>query len=249
MAAPAGRAPLELGVDGLVSRPYVDMTLQMMADFGVAAERENYEFFRLAPATYRSRTYVIEPDASTASYFFAAASLVGGRVHVPGLRRRGCLQGDIRFLDILEAMGCTVRDEDDGVTVDGPPALHGLTVDMGDISDTFMTLAAIAPFATSPVTITGIGNVRLKESDRIAAVEANLRRVGVRTESGPDYLCVLPGTPTGAHSVPPGDPRRAMSFAVLRLRGPGIGGDDPGCVAKTCPEFFDLFTSCEQEPD
>ena len=215
MAAPLARAPLAVTVDGLVSRPYVDMTLAMMAQFGVEAERDDYTSFRLRPATYQARDYDVEPDASTASYFFAAAAITGGRVTVPGLRRRGGLQGDVRFVDVLEAMGCRVSDGDDGLTVEGPRAagtgthvgteapapLAGLTVDMADISDTFMTLAAIAPFASSPVTITGIANVRLKESDRIAAMEDGLRRAGVRTESGPDHLRVLPGAPRGAPST------------------------------------------------
>jgi 3-phosphoshikimate 1-carboxyvinyltransferase len=248
MAAPAGRAPLELDVEGLVSRPYVDMTVTMMAHFGVAAERDGHAFFRVAPAAYASRTYAIEPDASTASYFFAAAAVTGGRVHVRGLRRDGCLQGDVRFLDVLEAMGCAVRDAGDGTTVAGPPALQGLAVDMGDIPDTFMTLAAIAPFATSPVTITGIGNVRVKESDRIAAMEVNLRELGVRTESGPDFLRVLPGAPVGTRIDPHGDHRIAMAFAVLGLRVPGVVIDDPDCVAKTCPGFFSLWAAVEQEP-
>ena len=129
----------------------------------------------VTPGAYAGREYDVEPDASTASYFFAAAAVTGGRVKVLGLHREGALQGDVAFLDVLECMGCTVADEPDGVLVAGPAALAGLTVDMSDISDTFMTLAAIAPLATSPVTITGIGNVRLKESDRIAAMEENLR--------------------------------------------------------------------------
>ena len=253
MAAPLARRPLELTVDGLVSRPYVDMTLAMMAQFGVEAEatrpgdgRDDAAVFRVAPGAYRGRAYQIEPDASTASYFFAAAGLTGGRVRVPGLHRSGGLQGDMRFLDILEAMGCSVTDEPKGVTVQGPLALAGIEVDMSDISDTFMTLAALAPYAASPVTITGIANVRVKESDRIAAVESNLRALGVRTESGPDRLRVFPGTPAGARIDPHGDHRIAMSFAVLGLRAPGVVIDDPGCVSKTCPSFFELWAALEQ---
>jgi 3-phosphoshikimate 1-carboxyvinyltransferase len=246
LAAPLGQAPLELTVDGLVSRPYVDMTLAMMAQFGVEAERRGHEHFRVGPAAYGGRDYAVEPDASTASYFFAAAAVTGGRVRVLGLRRGGCLQGDLRFLDVLAAMGCTVSDDPGGVTVAGPAAPAGLTVDMGDISDTFMTLAAVAPFASSPVTMTGIANVRLKESDRIAAMMANLTRLAIKTESGPDFLRVFPGTPTGGHIDAHGDHRVAMSFAVLGLRAPGVVIEGPGCVAKTCPTFFKLWTGLEQ---
>ena len=253
MAAPLARNPLELTVDGLVSRPYVDMTLAMMARFGVEAEEAHHgtrggggSVFRVAPGVYRGSACEIEPDASTASYFFAAAALTGGRVRVPGLRRAGGLQGDVRFLDVLEAMGCSVTDEPAGVSVQGPVALAGIEVDMGDISDTFMTLAALAPFASSPVAITGIANVRVKESDRIAAMEANLQALGVRTESGPDRLRVFPGAPAGARIDPHGDHRIAMAFAVLGLRTPGVVIDDPGCVSKTCPSFFELWGALEQ---
>jgi 3-phosphoshikimate 1-carboxyvinyltransferase len=245
MAAPLGRAPLELRVDGLVSRPYVTMTLRMMEQFGVRPQDAGGDRFVVAPGSYAGREYDVEPDASTASYFFAAAA-VAGRVQVLGLHREHALQGDVAFLDVLECMGCTVDDDPEGVRVAGAAALAGLTVDMADIPDTFMTLAAIAPLATSPVTVTGIGNVRLKESDRIAAVEENLRRTGVKTESGPDWLRVFPGTPRGASVDPHDDHRIAMAFSVLGLRVPGIVIEDPGCVAKTCPTFFDLWTALEQ---
>jgi len=249
MAAPLGRTPLDLNVDGLVSRPYVTMTVRMMRQFGVAAEASGDERFVVAPGAYAGRDYAIEPDASTASYFFAAAAATGGRVQVLGLHPASALQGDVGFLDVLEAMGCEVTDDAEGVRVAGPAALAGLTVDMSDISDTFMTLAAVAPLAASPVTITGIGNVRLKESDRIAAVEANLRRLEVPTESGADWLRVFPATPRGARIDPQGDHRIAMAFSVLGLRVPGIVVDDPRCVDKTCPTFFDLWTKLEQGTD
>ena len=245
LAAPLARAPLTIVVDGLVSRPYVDMTLAMMAQFGVVADRHGYSSFHVIPAAYRGHAYRIEPDASTATYFFAAAAVVPGRVTVAGLQRRGSLQGDVRFLDVLEAMGCTVDEGDGGVSVEGPDALSGLTVDMADIPDAFMTLAAIAPFATSPVTVTGIGNVRLKESDRVAAVVEGLGRLGVRTEAGSDRLTIFPGRPHGALIDPHGDHRIAMSFSVLGLRTPGVVIDDPDCVRKTCPPFFDLWEALE----
>ena len=245
MAAPLGRAPLDLRVEGLVSRPYVTMSLRMMERFGAGPESVAGDRFVVVPGHYAGREYDVEPDASTASYFFAAAA-VAGRVQVLGLHREHALQGDVAFLDVLECMGCTVDDAPEGVRVAGPAALAGLTVDMTDIPDTFMTLAAIAPVATSPVTVTGIGNVRLKESDRIAAMEENLRRTGVKTESGADWLRVYPCTPRGAAVDPRGDHRIAMAFSVLGLRVPGILIEDPACVAKTCPTFFDLWAALEQ---
>ncbi len=245
MAAPLGRAPLDLCVDGLVSRPYVAMSLRMMDAFGAGPESVAGDRFVVAPGRYTGREYEVEPDASTASYFFAAAA-AAGRVQVLGLHREHALQGDVAFLDVLECMGCAVDDAPEGVRVTGPATLAGLTVDMADIPDTFMTLAAIAPLATSPITVTGIGNVRLKESDRIAAMEENLRRTGVKTESGADWLRVFPGTPRGASVDPRGDHRIAMAFSVLGLRVPGIVIEDPSCVAKTCPTFFDLWSALEQ---
>ena len=247
MAAPLGRAPLDLRVDGLVSRPYVAMTLRMMERFGAGAATATDDHYVVLPGRYGCRDYAVEPDASTASYFFAAAA-TGGRVQVLGLHRADPLQGDVAFLDVLEAMGCAVSDEPEGVAVAGPASLAGLTVDMADIPDTFMTLAAIAPLATSPVTITGIGNVRLKESDRVAVMEENLRRAGVKTKSGADWLRVFPCTPHGAAIDPHGDHRIAMAFSVLGLRVPGIVIDDPACVAKTCPTFYDLWAALEQGP-
>ena len=237
MAAPLGRAPLDLRVDGLVSRPYVTMTLRMMESFGARADLVAGDRFVVAPGSYAGREYDVEPDASTASYFFAAAA-VAGRVQVLGLHREQALQGDVAFLDVLECMGCTVDDAPEGVRVAGPAALAGLTVDMSDIPDTFMTLAAIAPLATSPVTVTGIGNVRLKESDRIAAVEENLGRTGVKTESGPDWLRVFPGTPRGASIDPHDDHRIAMAFSVLGLRVPGIVDRGPRLRRQDLPHVL-----------
>jgi 3-phosphoshikimate 1-carboxyvinyltransferase len=257
MAAPLARAPLDIVVSDLVSRPYVDMTCAMMADFGVAVGRDGHSRFRVAsPAAYHGRDYAVEADASTASYFFAAAAVCGGQVTVRGLARATSLQGDLRFLGALERMGCRVADGPDGVTVAGPAAppgdaaampapLDGLTIDMSDFPDVFMTLAAVAPFARRPVTITGIANVRVKESDRIASVAENLRRLGIEVDSGPDWLRVAPGTPRGAGIDSHGDHRIAMSFAVIGLRVPGVVIEGAEAVSKTCPEFFELWRRLE----
>jgi 3-phosphoshikimate 1-carboxyvinyltransferase len=246
LAAPLTRRALEIEVKRLVSRPYVEMTCALMERFGVRVLRQSSSRFSVPKeARYAATELAIEPDASSASYFFAAAALLGGRVYVAGVDRAGSLQGDTRFLDVLEEMGCTVDAGHDGVAVQGPAALSGLTVDMSDISDTFMSLAAIAPFADAPVTITNIANVRVKESDRIAAVEDNLRRLGVRTESGTDFLRIEPATPHGATIDCHSDHRVAMAFSVLGLRVPGVVIDDPACVAKTFPDFFDRFAALE----
>ena len=242
MAAPLAKQPVELGTSVSVSKPFIDMTVRMMEEFGVTVKQDGYERFRIsAPSPYHGRTYAIEADASTASYFFGAAAITGGTVHARRISRRDSLQGDARFPDILEAMGCTVTERDDGVSVTGPRRLRGITADLGDISDTAMTLACVAPYADSPTTIQNIGHIRLQESDRIAALATNLQQMGIRTEAGPDSLTVYPGTPHGAVIDPFGDHRIAMAFSMMGLATPGVGVSDPECVAKTCPEFYDLL--------
>lgn len=239
LMAPLTRDGLEIVVTGMVSRPYVDMTVRMMADFGVEVVREG-DVFRVAPQRYAPHDYRIEPDASTASYFFAAAALTGRTVTVPGLGPRA-LQGDVEFVRVLERMGAEVRVGDEGVTVTGTGTLRGLEVNMRDISDTMPTLAAIAPFADGPVRITDVGNTRVKECDRLEACATNLRRLGVDAVTGPDWIEIRPGTPRPAVVDCHADHRIAMSFAVTGLRTPGLELDDPGCVRKTFPGFHETL--------
>ena len=224
---------------GLVSRPYVDMTVRVMAAFGARVDQEG-GLYRVLEAPYRARRYVIEPDASAASYFLAAAAITGGRVRIEGLGR-GSLQGDVDFLDVLERMGADVRWEDDAVEVRGTGRLRGLTVDLADLSDTAQTLAAVAVFADTPTRVTGIGFIRGKETDRIGAVVRELRRAGIEAEEESDGFVVHPGTPQPATIETYDDHRMAMSFALLGLRSPGISIADPGCVAKTFPGFWTAF--------
>jgi 3-phosphoshikimate 1-carboxyvinyltransferase len=241
MASPLARQTMEISTHLLVSRPYIDMTLGLMERFGVRTERRGYDWFRIeAPRQYQALDYVVEPDASTASYFFASAAVTGGTVTVPHFTRRG-LQGDARFLDVIESMGASVRDTGAAVTVTGPPRLRGVSVDMGDISDTVMSLACIAPYAEGPTEITGIGHIRLKESDRITSVARGLQSMDVRVEEGPDFIRVFPSRPMGAPIATYDDHRIAMAFSVMGLMTPGVVIKDPSCVSKTCPEFFDLF--------
>ncbi|MGW6690388.1 3-phosphoshikimate 1-carboxyvinyltransferase [Streptomyces sp. NPDC054961] len=240
MAAPLMGGPLTVDVPRLVSRPYVDMTLALMRQFGARVEEEGGAI-TVHPGGYAATDLTIEPDASTASYFFAAAAVTGRTVRVRGLGTAS-LQGDTAFVDVLRLAGARVRrtgewTEVTGTGGDGAPLRGGFTVDMGDISDTFMTMAAIAPLADAPVTITGIAHARLKESDRIAAVAGNLRALGIRVEEGPDRITVHPGTTGPATIACHRDHRIAMSFSVLGLRVPGITLDDPACVAKTFPGF------------
>ncbi|MDG9706452.1 3-phosphoshikimate 1-carboxyvinyltransferase [Streptomyces sp. DH37] len=240
MAAPLMRTPLAVRTRGLVSRPYVDMTLALMRHFGAEAAEDPAGTIRVRPGGYAASDLTIEPDASTASYFFAAAAVTGRTVTVPGLGRDS-LQGDLRFVEVLRRTGARVETTEAATTVTGTGRLRGgFAVDMGDISDTFMTLAAIAPLADAPITIHGIGHARLKESDRIAAVARNLRSCGVDTEEGPDRLTVHPGRPAAARISCHRDHRIAMAFSVLGLRAGGtLTLDDPDCVGKTFPGFHE----------
>ncbi|MFF7525312.1 3-phosphoshikimate 1-carboxyvinyltransferase [Streptomyces pseudovenezuelae] len=242
LLGPLTRRGLRIRVTDLVSAPYVEITLAMMRAFGVEVTRED-DVFVVPPGGYRATTYAIEPDASTASYFFAAAALTpGAEVTVPGLGT-GALQGDLGFVDVLRQMGAEVSVGADATTVRGTGELRGLTVAMRDISDTMPTLASIAPFASGPVRIEDVANTRVKECDRLEACAQNLRRLGVRVATGPDWIEIHPGTaPSDRTRIETyGDHRIVMSFAVTGLRIPGISFDDPGCVRKTFPGFHEAF--------
>jgi 3-phosphoshikimate 1-carboxyvinyltransferase len=217
----------------LVSVPYLEMTAAVMLSFGAQVEGLD-----VRTGGYRGCAYAVEPDASAASYFLGAAAITGGRITVQGLGT-GSLQGDVRFADVLERMGATVDRSPDRITVTGTGTLHGVDVDMVDISDTAQTLAAVAVHADGPTRVRGIGFIRGKETDRIAAVVTELRRAGIDAVEEPDGFSVHPGTPAPTRFRTYDDHRMAMSLALLGLRSPGIEIDDPGCVRKTYPGFFD----------
>lgn len=242
LLGPLTREGLRITVTDLVSVPYVEITIAMMRAFGVEVGREG-DSFLVPPGGYRATTYAVEPDASTASYFFAAAAATGGEVTVPGLGE-GALQGDLGFVDVLRRMGARVTVGRDATTVRGTGELRGVTVNMRDISDTMPTLAAIAPFASGPVRIEDVANTRVKECDRLEACAENLRRLGVEVATGPDWIEIQPAPadgPTGTEIKSYGDHRIVMSFAVTGLRVPGVSFDDPGCVRKTFPGFHEAF--------
>ncbi len=221
----------------LVSEPYVAMTGEVLAAFGGRLERPDARTFHLPGTGLHGRDYAIEPDASAASYLLAAAALTGGRVRVPGLGA-GSRQGDVGFAQVLARMGAEVRIDDAGIEVVGTGRLHGIEVDLGDMSDTAQTLAAVAVAADGPTRITGIGFIRAKETDRIAAMVTELTRLGIDAREEPDGLVIHPGTPRPGIVATYDDHRMAMSFALLGLTTPGIRIADPGCVAKTFPDYF-----------
>jgi 3-phosphoshikimate 1-carboxyvinyltransferase len=230
---------IELTTD-LVSVPYVDLTLSTMAAFGAQVDRPDPRRFEVRPGGYRGTRYPIEPDASAASYFLAAAAITGGRVRVAGLTA-DAQQGDAGFADVLAAMGAEVVRDDEGIEVRGTGHLEGIDVDLGDLSDTAQTLAAVAVFASGPTRVRGIGFIRRKETDRIGAVVTELRRLGIRAHEEPDGFLIEPGEPQPGRVRTYDDHRMAMSFALLGLVAPGIEIADPGCVAKTFPTYFDVL--------
>ena len=243
LAASCARAETVIRVEGpILSAPYIEMTVTMVRQFGgtlhVSDDGREYRIpggqKLTSPGVYR-----VEPDASAASYFFAAAAVTGGRVRVENLGL-DALQGDVTFVDVLEAMGCTVVRHATFIEVAGPATLSGVTVDMNAISDTVMTLAAIAPFASSPTVIENVAHIRHKETDRLSALVAELTRLGVEVEERTDGLTIYPAKCLHPATIQTYDDHRmAMAFAITGLKSPGVVIDNPACVAKTFPEFFE----------
>jgi 3-phosphoshikimate 1-carboxyvinyltransferase len=243
MIAPYAKKPVEVSLStGLNSKPYVEMTLSIMRDFGVEIQKDENRSFRIPIKHYQPRTiYEIESDASAASYFFAAPAICGGTVRVENIFLNS-KQGDMAFLDVLRQMGCAISEKDRSITVTGPPELLGMDVDMRDIPDTAQTLAVLAPFASSPTRIRGIASARVKETDRIHATGTELARLGVRVEEHADGLTIHPCR----HFVPAtiqtyNDHRMAMAFSLAGLRVSGVTIENPDCVSKTFPNFFGVL--------
>ncbi|HSB55520.1 MAG TPA: 3-phosphoshikimate 1-carboxyvinyltransferase, partial [Gemmatimonadales bacterium] len=238
LVGPHAREGIEVRVThGPVSRPYIDITLDTMASFGVQAERDGYAWFKVPGGQrYRAGRHRVEPDCSQAGYFWAAAAVTASTVSVRGARR-GSRQGDIRILEILERMGCRVSSETDGVAVSGGP-LSAVEVDMADIPDVVPTLAVTAAYARGRTVIRNVAHLRGKESDRLAAVSAGLARMRVRSGCDADTLWVDGGQPHGAAIDCCNDHRIAMSFAVAGLKTPGMAILDESCVQKSFPTFW-----------
>lgn len=240
LAAPAIDGGLTIELTGeVVSAPYIAMTIAVMEAFGATVEVTDGRLFAVAEGGYTATDYAIEPDASAASYFFAAAAVSGGRVAIDGLGTAS-LQGDLGFVQVLESMGAHVVQTATRTEVTGTGLLNGVSVDLRDLSDTAPTLAAIAPLASAPVTATGIGFIRRKESDRIAAVVTELQRLGVDATDDGDGFTVVPGPVTATTVDTYDDHRIAMAFTVLGLVVAGVQIADPQCVSKTFVDYFDV---------
>ena len=233
------RTDVEITVsDDLISKPYVAMTVAALAEMGVQVEQEGYTRFVVRSGQkFRGGSVVVEPDASGMSYFLGAAAILGGRVTIPAIGA-GSRQGDVGLVDVLVRMGCSSEVTADSITIKGASRLHGVDVDMESMPDVVPTLAVVAAFAEGTTRITNIASLRIKECDRIAAVATELQRMGVDVVEHPDALTITGGTPTGAAIRTYDDHRMAMSFAIAGLRTAGVTIEDPGCVAKSFPTFW-----------
>jgi 3-phosphoshikimate 1-carboxyvinyltransferase len=243
MAAPLAVRDTVIDVEGdLVSKPYVDLTAAVMKSFGATCSNEAYRRLVVpGQQKYNGIAYEIEPDASNATYFLAAAALTGGRVRLNGLGSAS-LQGDAAFVDVLSAMGCSVEQGANATTVSGPATLRAVEYDMEAIPDTAQTAAALALFADGTTRLTGLRTLRVKETDRIAAMATELRKLGAVVVDDDESLTITPPPmPTAAAIDTYDDHRMAMSFAVAGLRVRGLVINDPGCVAKTFPDFWERW--------
>jgi 3-phosphoshikimate 1-carboxyvinyltransferase len=225
-------------IDDLLSKPYVDMTVSALAAQGVTVGRDGYTWFSVAAGQpYPGGDIDVEPDASGMSYFLAAAAVLGGQVTIPGIGADS-VQGDTALVGALAEMGCTTEVGADRITLSGGD-LRGIEIDMTNMPDVVPTLAIVAAYAEGRTHITGIGNLRLKECDRIDAVSTELRKMGVAVDTTVDTLTVHGGAePHGARIETYDDHRIAMSFAIAGLRTPGVVIEDPGCVVKSFPTFW-----------
>jgi 3-phosphoshikimate 1-carboxyvinyltransferase len=242
LMAPCTEEGLKIGVtEGPVSRPYVDMTIDVMSKFGIAIERQGYDGFQVAgKQAYRSGAYEVEADASQAGYFWAAAAICRKAVKVKGVSQDSC-QGDVNFSKVLESMGCSVKNEPDGISVAGGERLRAVEIDMGDMPDIVPTLAVVAAFADGTTVIKNVSHLKSKESDRLTSVVNELVKMGITARCTDDELMVAGGQPQGAEIETYGDHRIAMSFAVAGLAAPGTIIRDEHCVEKSFPNYWQVF--------
>jgi 3-phosphoshikimate 1-carboxyvinyltransferase len=246
LATAKGARALTVDIAGeLISKPYVAITTHLMGRFGVTVEQDGWRSFRVpAGARYASPGSIhVEGDASSASYFLAAGAIGGGPVRVTGVGRHS-IQGDVAFADVLARMGATIHSGDDWIEARAGRALDGMTVDCTPIPDAAMTLAVVALFARGPTTLTGIASWRVKETDRIAAMAAELHKLGATVEAGHDHLTVHPPERlTPATIATYDDHRMAMCFSLAALGGVAVRIADPDCVRKTFPGYFGALSN------
>jgi len=248
MALPLSGKPARIEVQGeLISKPYVEITLNVMQRFGIEVKRTGWRYFDVPAGTYRSPGKIfVEGDASSASYFLAAGAIGGGPVRVEGVGRDS-IQGDIRFTEVLERMGAKVSFGPDWVEASGGQPLRAIDLDLNHIPDAAMTAAVLALFADGPSVIRNVASWRVKETDRLAAMANELRKLGADVEEGKDFLKISPkGLKAGVAIDTYDDHRMAMSFSLAALGGVSVRINDPQCVAKTFPDYFKAFSGITQ---
>ncbi len=243
LSAPKAKDEVTVEIVGeLSSKPFVDMTIDIMKTFGVNVKNNNYESFLVPKASYLAKEYFVESDSSGVSYFLAAAAITGGKIKINNINPDSA-QGDIHFIEVLEKMGCKIEKGENYLQIESDGELKGIEVDMNAMVDTAQTLAVLASVAKGKTKITNVGSLKVKETDRITAIKNELEKCGITVEAGEDYLVIEGGKPTPAQIETYDDHRMAMSFAVLGLTVPGIKIENPTCVSKSFPEFWELFDS------
>jgi len=246
MALPLAGVASRIAVEGeLVSKPYVEITLESMRRFGIEVSRNGWSSFEIPGQTYASPGRItVEGDASSASYFLAAGAIAGGPVRVEGVGRES-IQGDVRFTDVLERMGANVLFGEDAIEVSNPRrTLKAIDLDLNHIPDAAMTAAVLALFADGPSRLRNIANWRVKETDRLAAMATELRKLGAEVEEGADFLGITPRPIRGGVKIDTYDDHRmAMCFSLVALAGVPVTINNPACVAKTFPGYFEAFQS------
>jgi 3-phosphoshikimate 1-carboxyvinyltransferase len=243
MAAPYSERGVKIFTEGeAASLPYIDMTIRMMKQFGVSVTSNDFHEFEVKSARYHAlESYTVEPDASSASYFLAAGAILSGSVKIRNLGKNS-LQGDAKFAFVLQKMGCTVSCGEDYIELKSDGKLKGITIDMNEMPDTVPTLAIAALFADSPTKITNVANLRIKESDRISALASELKKLGAFVAEHPDGLEIFPAKNYHPVSIATYDDHRiAMAFSIAGLKIDGIEIENPACVAKSFPDFFDVL--------
>ncbi|TAK77928.1 MAG: hypothetical protein EPO11_01985 [Gammaproteobacteria bacterium] len=242
MITPYARSAFTFKALNKESSPLIEMTCSMMAEFGVLVHHIHQgQLLVPVPQRYHARDYTVEPNLSLAAYFFAAAAVTGGELSIPPVQCAQSKQVSVKFLSVLEKMGCHVLETAHGLTLKGTSKLHGVEISMRDFSDTFMALACIAPFAQSPTRIAHIGPIKKQELNRMMAITSIFTKMGIHVETGSDWIKIFPGKPIGGMINPQHDPHLVMGLALLGLKTPGVTIENIECVNKIYPEFFILW--------
>ncbi len=248
MISPYARTPVVFNVPHLLDQDAVELTCSMMAEFGVLVHRVHQgQFMVPVPQRYQARDYVVEADLPLAAYFFAAAAITGGEIRIQPIARSSSKQPAIKFLSLLEKMGCRITENQTNLTVIGPSELKGIEVSLRDFSDIFFALAALAPFATSPTRITHIGKMNPHETAALAVLKNKFTRMEITTEGGEDWIKIFPSKPKSITVNRHDDHRIAMALVVMGLKVPGIALEDLDCIALTHPNFFELWNKLVEE--